>query len=397
MKAVIRKHLIRTSNKMWSKMEDPRQENKCKWGFIELMGNLLRGMLSGCKNLREVEDLSEIIGERIPDTTLHDVIVRVNPEPLNKEIAKQVKKALRSHEFPRKEFPVRVVAVDGKSIYVSDRLVNEFSRRTERSGKEMYMHMALRAMLVSSTTPVLLGQRLVEANTNECGVFRTFIDSLITLYGKTDLLNVISIDAGIVSAANASYLIEKGLNYVIALKDERSKPVTKFAVRLFKKIYEPSKIEEERQNGKTIRRELFRVPWKNQVSNWDHIRELWKIRKTVIDSTGKKIVEDRFFATSIPSSRLSGSQVLQVIRMHWKIENNSNWVLDTAWQEDNSPWCSMALELVSLLRICAYNIVSRLKHRRLRNSRAIEWKTLLEHIRLTICDSNNGGEILATD
>ena len=75
---------------------------------------------------------------------------------------------------------------------------------------------------------------------------------------------------------------------------------------------------------------------------------------------------ERYFVTSIPLGKLTDVQVLDAIRMHWAIENNANWVTDTAWAEDDSPWCNKALVFVSLLRMLAFNVLSRLKTRRLR-------------------------------
>ena len=36
--------------------------------------------LTGCKTLRDIETLSEVYAERIPDTTLHDIMVQLDPE-----------------------------------------------------------------------------------------------------------------------------------------------------------------------------------------------------------------------------------------------------------------------------------------------------------------------------
>ena len=56
------------------------------------------------------------------------------------------------------------------------------------------------------------------------------------------------------------------------------------------------------------------------------------------------------------------------IRMNWGIENNANWIFDTAWKEDNAPWCNNGFKFFTLLRILCYNIISRLKTRRLRKT-----------------------------
>lgn len=389
MKEIIKRHLIRTANKAWSKIiDDPRQKNKCTWDFEEIMSKLLHGMLSGCRNLREVESLSEASGKRIPDTTLRDLLVKIDAKPLNKEIARQVKQSVRDHELPKDDFPIRMIAIDGKCLSVTKEPISDVSRKRSKGNSQMYLHMGLRAMLTSSKTPILLGQKIIGAKTNECGVFPEFIDELVSLYGNTNLLDTISIDAGIVSAHNAQHLIDHNLNYIMALKDQISKPLTKFAVKTFKSIIEPVIKEEEKQNGLMIKRELFRTPYTDNDNKWTHAKELWKIKKTTSRTNGKTTIEERFYVTSLAPSILSNRRVLEAIRMHWRIENNSNWVLDTAWKEDDSPWCRQALELVSLLRVLAFNVISRLKTRRLRKHRAINWKTLLGNVKIVLSDSS---------
>jgi hypothetical protein len=100
--------------------------------------------------------------------------------------------------------------------------------------------------------------------------------------------------------------------------------------------------------------------------------------------TKKQTTEVRFFLSSLAPDKLSDVQVMQAIRMHWRIENNGYWLLDTAWTEDASPWTNRGMPFVSLLRLLAYNTISRLINRRLRysGSRELSWLSvmkLLEH------------------
>lgn len=118
---------------------------------------------------------------------------------------------------------------------------------------------------------------------------------------------------------------------------------------------------------------------------WEHVREVWHVKQTTIElKTGETTLDERFFLTSLPLRTLTNAQVLQAVRMHWGVENNGFWTLDCAWFEDDAPWTHHALLFVSLLRLLAYNAVSRLLTRRLRQAkaRALSWGgilTLLEH------------------
>jgi hypothetical protein len=56
-----------------------------------------------------------------PDRTLHDLAVGLDGEPLRAVLVEEVKGALRAHELPKSAFPVRITAIDGKSVSVSGR------------------------------------------------------------------------------------------------------------------------------------------------------------------------------------------------------------------------------------------------------------------------------------
>jgi len=233
-----------------------------------------------------------------------------------------------------------------------------------------------------------MGQQIVRSETNERGELSTFIDKLFTLYGNTNLLEVISVDAGITSIKNAAHIVDHGLHYIMALKDPRSRKATRTAIELLESKKVPDRQEEEHVNGKDITRKFFccAAP---AMNGWEHAKELWRIEKTVIYSSGKITTEDHYYITSLPKSRLSNKQKLKTVRLHWGIENNANWVMDTAWKEDSTPWCRQALSLVSLLRVIAYNTVARLKIRRLRKARSMPWYRVLYIIKSILFPINS--------
>src|SRR5918996_4120062 len=84
--------------------------------------------------------------------------------------------------------------------------------------KGRYRHMALGALHVSNDTRLFLGQHAIPSKSAETTEFRPFLAQLIADYAKTGLLEVISIDAGMVSQENAEYVVERGLDYIMALK-----------------------------------------------------------------------------------------------------------------------------------------------------------------------------------
>lgn len=376
-KPVVKNHLKRTANIDWDKeLTDPRSTINMEWNFNYLMNIIFYGMLTGRRNLREVEDFSENYHERVPDTTLSFLLTKMNSEPLRKLIAREVKKASRDNELPKNSFPVRITAIDGKCGSISRIPVGDFSQKSECNNTVMYVNRVLRAAHVSNDTKLLLGQREIHGKTNEMGEFIPFMKDMLSLYGKTDLLEVVSIDAGMISIDNADFLIENDLDYIMALKHPQKKLVD-LAHELLGNQEKFDKETVEHMNGKQVTRQLFRCE-APKYPGWSHLRQFWRIRQEVNDK-GKISIEERYFITSLTFEKLSDLEVLKAIRMHWGIENNVNWIYDTAWEEDDSPWCNRAFVFVTLLRTLVYNIISRLKTRRLRekNDRERSWKGIL--------------------
>lgn len=385
---VVKNHLACSAKFVWSAiLEDPRSQVNRVWDFDYLMNMIWHGMLTTCLHLRAVEDFSESYDERIPDTTLHDIIVKLSPEPLKKLLVKEVKKSLRSHELPKADFPVRITAIDGKCVSVSKNWIGEFSQLSDCNGAPQYLNRVLRAVTVSNELKLTIGQREIHASTSEMGEFKNFLSELVADYGKTGLLEVISVDAGMNSLENANFIIKNKLDYIMGLKNPQ-KNLVKYAKETAGKKIEPDKITDEKANGKHIRRKLYREGV-TEYPGWAHLKEIWRIRQETTESNGKLIVEERYYITSLSPEKLCNEHVLKAIRMHWGIENNANWIMDTIWKEDDSPWCNKGFLFISLLRVLAYNIISRLLTRRLRkkDGRERSWqgiKLLIQAVLLRI-------------
>ena len=361
-------------------MTDPRSKVNRIWGFDYLMNMLWYGMLSRRLHLREVEDFTEEYSERIPDTTLHDLLVKLSPEPLRRKLVKQVKEALRSHELPKTDFPVRIIAIDGKCASISKQPVGDFSQVSDSKGEPQYLNRVLRAITISNKLKLIIGQLQIKADTNEMGEVKNFIEDLIEDYGKTGLLEVISVDAGMTSQETGDFIVENQLNYIMALRNPKWK-LYEYAKKILGERSTPDIETQERLNGKLITRRLYRSEVSG-YSEWEHLAEIWRIHKETVNSKGTVTEEERYFVTSLEPVKLTDEEVLQAIRMHWGIENNGYWVLDTIFKEDDSPWCNKAFLFVSWLRILAYNVITRLRTRRLRkkDGRDRSWKSIMNQI-----------------
>ena len=148
----------------------------------------------------------------------------------------------------------------------------------------------------------------------------------------------------------------------------------------------------EHVNGKKVIRQLYRCEAPSCLK-WPHLRQFWRIRQEVTRK-GETSVEERYFVSSLDFNKLNNAEILKAIRMHWAIENNGNWIFDTVWKEDDSPWCNKGFVFVTLLRILCYNIVSRLKTRRMRKKdvRGRSWKNILFIVYTVIIELKNSNE-----
>src|SRR5207237_4555698 len=104
-----------------------------------------------------------------------------------------------------------------------------------------------------------------------------------------------------------------------------------------------------------IKRQLWRTEELARWGTWTHLRQVWLVR--VLARKGKdgpeRVLEDRLYATNLVRGRLKPEQILDLVRAHWRIENNCFGRLDIEWQADHGRWVrrSNGLPVVGLLRL----------------------------------------------
>lgn len=361
----------------WEDVPDPRHKRGRRWKLKELLNTLLMGLLTGTRALRGVESLTEdaqggrllTLKRRLPDTTLYRVIARLDPIALRQKLRAQVLLHFRAKRFEPQGVPCGVLTIDGKCIAVLSHDAQGQAQRHENNGRVHYLYRVLRAVLTSTPVRPCIDQQVIASDTNDMGAFADFWAALMSVYGSLEMFEVVTLDAGFCSLANATLVDASDRGYVISLK-ENQKELLHEAQRVLQPLMAGSPEAEsfwEKAHGKEIRRRLYRTTEMEGYLDWSHLKQVWLVVQETRDKSGKVEVEERYFVTNLRTGRLSPKQTLQVVRGHWGIENDCNWTFDTQWHEDDVPWCTKgnALEVLGLLRVMAYNIIQVLRKRHL--------------------------------
>jgi hypothetical protein len=367
----------------WSDLTDPRRRRGRRWTLKHLINAAFGGLLANCPTLRDVETMTEEMGpagrkyvpRRVPDTTLWQVLGKLNAQELRAKHQAQVRAAWRSKSLTPVGLPCGVVAIDGKGLGALEHDAEGTAQKAHRShdGSPYWLTRALRAVLTSAQGKPCLDQMPVDGKTNEMATFGDFFADLMRVYGAGNLFEVVTVDAGMVSRANADRVHAANKGYVMALKGTQPELFAEAKRLLGRPGRKPDcEGEVEVYQGHRVQRRLYRTTDMAGYHGWSHLQQVWRVEQETRDPEGKLLGrEDRYFLTNLRPGRLTLAQTLLVVRWHWGVENDCFWSLDTQWREDAVPWCSqgLAVEVLSWLRLMAYNLLqfARRAHLRLRH------------------------------
>ena len=107
----------------------------------------------------------------------------------------------------------------------------------------------------------------------------------------------------------------------------------------------------------------------NGFLDWPGLQQVFQLeRQTIILTTGETRTSTVYGVTSLSSQKANATQLLELVRGHWHIENRSHWVRDVTFGEDNSqvrtgnlPQVMAALRncVIGLLRLAGFNSIPR--------------------------------------
>lgn len=243
-----------------------------------------------------------------------------------------------------------LVAVDGKTL----------RRSHDKSNGKSAIHMVSAWSLQNG---IVLGQVKTDEKSNEITAIPELI-KVLELEGST-----VSIDAMGCQKNITRLIIDKGADYVIALKGNQSN--LHKDVELFFQDNPENKTKDdpdfdyfESVDGDHGRIEIRRYQTTSNIG-WLQGKENWANLKTIAMVQRERHLDDEVsIETSyyISSHENSAEKIAQAIRGHWGIENSLHWTLDVSFHEDQ---CRVrkdhAPENLAVIRHIALNLLKKEK------------------------------------
>lgn len=371
-------------------VEDPRVENQVKRPLSGLLMLVMFGIASRQHSLKELELQSCLISPalmkklkqngRVPDTTLRSVLMKLNHESLRKLIFRQVRSANRSKQLKAVGFPFGVCSIDGKQS-ITRNPIGEYAQDL----KGVSVLRTSTCSLISSAAPVILDAVPIPNGTNEMGVFEYILESLIREYGRSNLFQLISADAGMNSLRNANLTINAGFDYIFAIKEDQKTLLHKAEELIGPQRNIPpfssSRKIIDRQH--TDVREVWITAQASGYYGWEHLQTMIRVRRTRLRADNTVLFfEDRYFVSSLSQDRITPSQWLFLVRSHWRVENEIHNILDTFYDEDKYPWIYSTPGQLSIFILRRVILNIKLLYRNISRSSSnkkarIPWKELI--------------------
>lgn len=358
-------------------LPDPRVQGRCDHKLVDIVLIAVCAVLSGAENWSEVEEFGQSkeswlnqyleLAAGIPS---HDTFSRVfrllDAAAFQSCFMRWVEQHFR---VPRGQ----VIAVDGK---------------TARGSKDSY-HGQDAIHLVSawaSESGVLLGQRKVEEKSNEITAVPELLERLF-IKGC-----VVTVDALNCQKATARTVIERGADYVFALKanhPQLHQDVIDWFTWARQRDFRDIQHDYHQQVNKGHGRLEVRRCWAicdplaleslGYYEGWTGLRTVVMVERERRSGAGVQ-TETAYYLSSLPPD---ATRLLAATRAHWAVENSFHWTMDVVFGEDASRIrLDEAPENFAVIRHIAMNLLkqhpAKLSIKRKRYRAALDDAFLLE-------------------
>jgi predicted transposase YbfD/YdcC len=300
-------------------LEDPRRGNAALHDFHELLMIALCSVLCGGQG---AVDMAEFAVAKEP--LLREFLRLENGLPSHDTFSRlfrllepeQFRRAFQGFMAKFSERLDEVIAIDGKTLRRS------FDRASSKSPLHMVSAWGCQQRLV-------LGQIATEAKSNEITAVPKLLE-MLSLKGNT-----VTGDALLCQRAIAEQIVDRGGEYVLALK--ANQPAMHDDVKLF--LDDPETPAEVSHSQSERSRERFEsrtatvstdVRWLDKNHRWPALAAVGKVVRRRDTATGSS-TETAYY---LMSAQLSPERLNRIARQHWEIENSLHWRLDVIMNED---------------------------------------------------------------
>jgi predicted transposase YbfD/YdcC len=312
---------------------DPRRQCKnLRHLLIDVLAIGFCGVLCGCEDFVEMQAFGQAkadffrrfleLPHGIPShDTFRRVFQAVCPQALQTALIQWLQDLRQTASAAVN--PDEVVAIDGKTL-----------RRTlDRARGLGAVHLVSAWATANGLT---LGQVAVDAKSNEI----TAIPQLLELLDLRDC--IVTIDAAGCQKDIAAQIVDRGADYVLAVKDNQPTlhaQVADYFLQQFDTDNADGKVRRHRQvergHGRTEARETFVAPAPKALRAaglWVGLASIVLVVRQCVDHASGRVTDDvRYYISSLPAR---AKRLASAVRQHWGIENSLHWVLDVAFNED---------------------------------------------------------------
>ena len=315
-----------TFESFFENIDDPRHHNKLH-KLIDVLVIAICAVVAGADTYEQIENfgkkrfkwLSKFLElpRGIPShDTFGRIFERMNPQEFQNSFKRWI-------ESVTQQTKGQIVAIDGKTL----------RRSHDKSNNKKAIHMI---SAWASFNQVVLGQLKTEEKSNEI----TAIPYLLKLLDISGC--IITIDAMGTQKNIAKTIIDKGADYILAVKDNH-KGLHEQAVLFFDQIEEMKQQGYCFQEDTTVDGDHGRIETRRHVMtsdiDWLQGREKWPgitclgMVQSTREIQGQSSQENRYYISSL---ECDAAKFGAAVRSHWGIENSVHWVLDIAFREDES-------------------------------------------------------------
>jgi predicted transposase YbfD/YdcC len=305
-------------------LDDPRQAGKVAYPLDEMLSQYLLAVIAGAEGWVEVA----AYGKRKLDF-LRRFAAFAEGTPSNDQLG-NLFAALNAEAFQGcfiawvasvTKLGPDIVAIDGKTL----------RRSYQEGGAKAPIHMI---SAFSSRQRMVLGQRKVADKSNEITAIPELLD-LLTIKGA-----IVTIDAMGCQKEIAAKIIEKGADYLLALKgnqgslrDDVELFFTEQKVRGFADAAMSRHQTLEKSHGRIETRTYSAVSatgWPTQRHGFADLKSIVMVESIREIIGGKTEQETRYYVSSLAADAVRQGDA---IRGHWAVESH-HWVMDMVFRDD---------------------------------------------------------------